>query len=418
MTVAIRAENLTKTFMVSSMQLTTLKEVVLKGLVSRPVRTELKALDGLSFEVPAGTAFGVIGGNGSGKSTLLKLMAGISQPDGGKLEVNGRVAAMLELGAGFHPELTGMENIFLQGSIMGMSRDQILARLDETIEFAELGDFIHTPLMRYSSGMRVRLGFALACASDAEILLIDEVLSVGDSAFQAKCLRRIGDMRAQGRTIVFVSHYLEQVHAVSDEVLWLNKGRAMDLGHPDSVIPALMGILGQRVDHAVEVESLSDDDKMRFVMAALPGGTRTRATDARIESVRFVDAEGRETLAVAQGELLDVEVRFRVDKELPAMRVEVGISGWSEVAAAFMTTDHSGVPLGPLAIGQHAVTMRMPRMPLAPGIMGLTVALADPAKRDAFYDLRMENWHFRVSGKTPLGDDGCSVEPPGRFLAV
>lgn len=413
MSFAIRAENLTKTFTISSHQVSTLKEMVLKSIAARPVRTELKALDGLSFELAPGRALGVIGANGSGKSTLLKLMSGISRPDSGTLDVRGRVAAMLELGAGFHPDLTGMENIFLQGAILGMSRARILERLDETIAFAELGDFIHTPLARYSSGMRVRLGFALACGSDADILLIDEVLSVGDAAFQAKCLRRMGEMRRQGRTVVFVSHLLEQVHAVSDEVLWMEKGRVRMLGSPDDVIQAYG-------DHAkgkpAEVDAVGGDDRMQFIVSAQPGGVRQRHRDAFVEGLRILDGADRETRLVAQGGEIRFEIRFVVERELPRLDIELGIPGWSEVAAGYTGTEFSGLALRDVAPGRYVARLRVPRFPFAPGLMGVTITLADPQRRGEYFDVHAERWHFRVSGRRPMGEEPCAVGPQGTFV--
>ena len=186
----VRVSGLSKTFEMYTSQATTLKEMIVKGFFQRGEKVAHEALRDVSFDIRRGESVAIIGGNGSGKSTLLKLISGISEPTRGRIELGGRVAALLELGAGFQPELTGMENIFLQGGILAMTREQVLARLEQILDFCELGTFIHTPMKRYSSGMIVRLGFALAVFSDADILLIDEVLSVGDLAFQEKCLRK------------------------------------------------------------------------------------------------------------------------------------------------------------------------------------------------------------------------------------
>ena len=180
--------------------------------------------------MPTGSTFGVIGSNGSGKSTLLKCLAGILQPEKGSVTVKGRVSALLELGAGFHPELSGRENVFLNGAILGLSKKEITARFDDIVEFAGLEEFIDTPVKNYSSGMFVRLGFAVAANVEPEVLLIDEVLSVGDESFQRRCAEKIDEFRRDGRTIVFVSHGLGQVAQLCEDAAWIDKGELREIG--------------------------------------------------------------------------------------------------------------------------------------------------------------------------------------------
>src|SRR5262249_11287874 len=196
----------------------------------RRTSEEFWALRDVSFAVEHGRSFGVIGENGSGKSTLLKIVAGILRPTQGSVRVDGRLAALLELGSGFHPDLTGRENIFLNASVLGFSRAEIERRLDSIVEFAELERFIDTPLKHYSSGMTVRLGFAVAINTDPDILITDEVLSVGDEAFQRKCMDRIDDLMRRGKTIIFVSHGLEQVRYVCTDAIWLDHGQVRAAG--------------------------------------------------------------------------------------------------------------------------------------------------------------------------------------------
>lgn len=187
--------------------------------------TFLWALRSINFVVEEGTTYGVIGPNGSGKSTLLKLIAGVTEPTHGKVEVRGRTAPLIELGAGFHPELTGRENIFLNGAILGMKRDEIDSKLDQIISFAELGEFIDSPVKHYSSGMYLRLAFAVAIHVEADIILIDEILAVGDEKFQEKCLAKLEQLKVEGKSIIYVSHNIHSVLDFCDRVLYLKKGK-------------------------------------------------------------------------------------------------------------------------------------------------------------------------------------------------
>lgn len=206
----------------------------LKGLW--PDREEFWALRDVSFEVRRGEALGIIGQNGAGKSTILKLLSSITVPSSGEITINGRLAALIEVGSGFHPELTGRENVYLSGSILGMRRAETTRKLDNIIDFAGIRQFIDTPVKRYSSGMFVRLGFSIAAHLDPDILLLDEVLAVGDAAFQFKCLNRVAELRDSGKTIVFISHDLSAVERLCERVLLLERGQIVADGSPAEVI--------------------------------------------------------------------------------------------------------------------------------------------------------------------------------------
>jgi lipopolysaccharide transport system ATP-binding protein len=208
----------------------TIQEAVSKGLRRLRSVDQFWGLQAVSFEVPAGKAVGIVGANGSGKSTLLRLIGGVGRPDVGTIEVSGRVGALLDLGAGFHPDLTGRENAILGGIVNGISRRQVLARLDSIIAFAEVEDAIDNPIRTFSSGMQMRLAFALSVHSAPDVLLIDEVLSVGDVAFQAKCLDRIAQIKASGCAILLVSHDMPTVVDFCDHALWLDGGRLVAQG--------------------------------------------------------------------------------------------------------------------------------------------------------------------------------------------
>ena len=221
-------------------QFSTLKSALLKGSLASELepREVLRAVDGVSLEVAPGTTIGLIGRNGSGKSTLLKLLAGITKPTTGTVRVRGRVSALIELGAGFHPEISGRENIFINGVMLGLTKREIAERFDEIVEFAEIEDFIDSPVKTYSSGMYMRLGFAVAVHVDPDVLLIDEVLAVGDEGFSLKCLDKFAEFRRRGKTIVLVTHGLSLVERYCDEAVWVDAGRVRGHGDPRHVVHA------------------------------------------------------------------------------------------------------------------------------------------------------------------------------------
>lgn len=211
-----------------------LKSAVMRGRIS--VHKDFWAVRDVSFTVPAGSTFGLIGSNGSGKSTLLKCLARILVPDEGSIRPQGKVAALLEVGSGFHPELTGRENVFLNGSILGMSQREIRAKFDEIVDFSGVADFIDQPVKNYSSGMYVRLGFAVAINVDPDILVVDEVLAVGDVEFQEKCADKFKELKRDGKTVILVSHAMEAVKEMCDNVAWMKDGSLVETGAADVVI--------------------------------------------------------------------------------------------------------------------------------------------------------------------------------------
>lgn len=232
--VAVSVEHLAKRFRMFHEQNNTLKSAVMRG--KKSVHEDFWALKDVSFEVPQGSTFGLIGKNGSGKSTLLKCLARILFPEQGQIIVNGRQASLLEVGSGFHPELSGRENVFLNGSILGMSRREIERKFDEIVSFAGVGHFIDQPVKNYSSGMYVRLGFSVAVAGTPDVLVVDEVLAVGDATFQKRCRTKFREMRAEGRTVILVSHSMNMVREMCDQVAWLDEGQLRSTGDADSVI--------------------------------------------------------------------------------------------------------------------------------------------------------------------------------------
>ena len=228
-------------------QFATLKSALLKGSLIRDLQPDetFPALRGVSFTVPKGCTYGVIGRNGSGKSTLLKCVAGITRPNEGTVTVDGRISALIELGAGFHPEISGRENVFINGIMLGLSKREIQRRFDEIVEFAELKDFIDAPVKTYSSGMYMRLGFAVAIHVDPDVLLIDEVLAVGDQSFTVKCLDKFAEFRRRNKTILLVTHSLDLVEKFCDRALWLDKGKTLAEGEPRRVVASYLLDVGK-----------------------------------------------------------------------------------------------------------------------------------------------------------------------------
>src|SRR3954467_2571518 len=267
-------------------------------LVNRKRSTyeEFWALEDVSFEIPAGTTFGLIGENGSGKSTLLKCMAKILRPDVGSITTVGKISALLELGAGFPPDLSGRDNVSLNGSILGLSSAQIDARFDEIVEFAGLGQFIDTPVKNYSSGMYVRLGFSVAINVDPDILLVDEVLAVGDEQFQRKCSEKFADLKDRGKTIVIVSHALGMVRELCDEVALLEHGHLRAVGTPREVIEGYLDA----------VHHLQGEEGQPLVARG--------ASDGRIQSIEVLNGGGRPVSRLRTGDSVIFRIHYRADE--------------------------------------------------------------------------------------------------------
>lgn len=232
--IAVRVDHVSKTFRMYHERNQSIKSAIMRRRTS--VHEDFPALRDVTFDVPAGSTFGLIGSNGSGKSTLLKCLANIYYPNEGTITHFGRIAAMLEVGSGFHPELSGRENVYLNGSILGMSRREISRKFDEIVDFSGVEQFIDQPVKNYSSGMYVRLGFAVAINVDPEILVVDEVLAVGDQEFQEKCFQKFRDFRAEGKTVILVSHSMGSVESMCDHAAWLSHGELRAVGRADDTI--------------------------------------------------------------------------------------------------------------------------------------------------------------------------------------
>jgi lipopolysaccharide transport system ATP-binding protein len=307
MAVAIEAERLSKRYRIGQMQAAygTLRDSLVRtaaritGREEEQARQEIWALRDVSFSVSEGEALGVIGRNGAGKSTLLKVLTRITTPTSGRAVIRGRVGSLLEVGTGFNPELTGRENVFLNGSILGMKRREIQRKLDDIVEFSGIEKFIDTPVKRYSSGMGVRLAFAVAAHLEPEILLVDEVLAVGDAEFQQRCLGRMEHLSGTGRTVVFVSHNMQTINQLCDRAIWLEGGTIVEDGEPSEVVTRYLHSAygsGSRI-------SWPDDE-------SAPGDDL-----ARLRAVRAIDEDGETIDTIDVRSTVGIEIRFRVLRE-------------------------------------------------------------------------------------------------------
>ncbi len=371
---AIRVEGLTKLYrrMAPGAKLATLKSALTRGNLVRDLSPEeaITALDGIDFTVDRGEAFGLVGGNGSGKSTLLKVVAGILQPTEGRVVVDGRLAALIELGAGFHPEISGRENVYINGAVLGLSRRQVDERMDSIVAFSGLADFLDEPVKNYSSGMYVRLGFSVAVHTDPDVLLVDEVLAVGDEAFAHKCLRRIEEMLAAGSTLLFVSHDLGMVEGLCDRVMWLDRGRQRLVGAPRRVVDAYRQAVAEEEGRGHQEEKEAREEE------AAAGGRNERrwgSEEARITGLRLL-AGGEERYHLASGEAVTFEVRVATDRPLADFVFGFQISTPRGTDVWGINTDIEGLDPGRLE-GEATVRLHCPDLRLAAGEYLLDVAV-------------------------------------------
>lgn len=353
----------------------------------RPQAEEHVALDRIDLDVSPGEAVALIGPNGSGKSTLLKLAGGILKPTEGAVHVDGRVTALIELGAGFHPEITGRENVLINGMLLGLSRPEVEARLPEILDFAGIGDFIDQPVKTYSSGMYVRLGFAVAVAVEPDVLLIDEVLSVGDAAFTRRCLDRLARMRQAGVTMVLVSHDLDLVEAFAERAVYLRAGRVRAEGGVDSVVARY------RDDDSGVVDVPADDGTA--AVRVVDEGRRWGTGDAEIVSVELATAAGT-TRLVPTGASCRLAVRYRAHREIDDFVVGVAWHRADGTLATGHNTELDGLVPKRLS-GEGEVRCRYPALDLAPGDYLVDVAVH--AKDGTAYDYWCEALRVKVTSQ-------------------
>jgi ABC-2 type transport system ATP-binding protein len=382
----IVVEGLSKRFRIYHQRSDTLKEALVDRRRAR--FEEFWAVKEVNFEVQEGETFGIIGANGSGKSTLLKCIAGILTPDRGKVSVRGRLASLLEVGAGFHPDYSGRENIYLNGAILGLPRRYINSVMDEIIGFAELEQFIDNPVRNYSSGMYARLGFSIAIHMDPDILLLDEVLAVGDEAFQRRCIDHIDGMRRDGRTLIFVSHAADTIRNLCDHCLWLERGAPRELGETDFVVDAYIGEVNRREMVALQAS------------AADLGGTQPGWMGVRLTEVAFV---GQEENAVETGAELSVRISYEAPDPLHNVRFRISFYPAGQATVLSAQTDDG--ELGGVTLeAAGTVTLRIPQVPFLDGVYGTKVEIEDITSGKAYTELdRPQSFRVHAPGRWETG---------------
>jgi ABC-type polysaccharide/polyol phosphate transport system ATPase subunit len=389
-------------------QFATLKSALLSGNVLGGLKPDeaFEALKGVSFDVAAGRTFGIIGRNGSGKSTMLKMIAGIGRPTSGTVRVSGRVSALIELGAGFHPEISGRENVFINGMMLGLSRREIAQRFDEIVAFAELEDFIDAPVKTYSSGMYMRLGFAVAIHVDPEVLLVDEVLAVGDEAFMHKCLDKFAEFRRRGRTVLLVTHQLDMVTRFCDEALWLDGGLARAQGDPKRVIDAYLTDVAAIESKQIEARDVVTADDVRtrsgeVVLDAPPdmfqaAEGRWGSREVEIVSVGLVGASGEPGHVFQSGERLEIRLGLRAPRLVTDLVVGVGLFNAEGTCCYGTNTQIEGAAAGEM-VGDGEVRLIIDRLDLVEGTYKLDVAVH--RENGAPYDYHRLLHTFRVTSR-------------------
>lgn len=320
------------------------------------------ALKDVSFRLRKGETLGIIGPNGAGKSTILKLLARITYPTNGDIKVNGRLAALIELGAGFHEDLTGRENVFVNGAIMGMSKNEIKQELDGILDFAGIGSFIDTPIKRYSSGMKARLGFAVLAHLRLDILLVDEVLAVGDMSFQQKCFNKIHSFRKEGKTIIFISHNLRSVESLCQNTIWLADGKIVQYGKTKEVVSQYIDFTNKRIQ-GEENASLSESD-------------RKGTGDVRITEVKLLDEKDRETGSFPMNGKMKIRIFYNAFKKI--RKPDFGVSLWSDEGTRICTiTTGQEMKNPPYIEGKGVAECEIYQLPFLPRMHYVRVAIYD-----------------------------------------
>jgi ABC-type polysaccharide/polyol phosphate transport system ATPase subunit len=388
-TYAITLQDVHKGYRVYRERYRSLKEIAIHRRLG--VWEDRWALRGISLEVPPGSTLGLIGPNGAGKSTALKLMARILTPDRGRVAVRGRLAALIELGAGFQLEYTGRENVYLNASLLGLTRREIKSKLDDIVAFAELEDHIDAPLRTYSTGMYMRLGFAVAIHVEPEILLVDEVLAVGDEAFQRKCIDWLEDFQRSGGTIVMVTHSLGTVQEMATRAAWIEHGRLLQLGDPAEVIAAyLEEVREQRRDIQTERRRGEDAD----------------TPSIELQEVRLLDRLGQPAAEIERGDPLWVEISYRCHRTVDTPVFGVALHR-NDGAYVYGTNTHlDGLEPTPIA-SDGKLTLRYDGLPLLGGTYLVTVAIFGSTKLAAPpIDYHEQRYSFRVV--PPTGEQGLT----------
>lgn len=380
-----------KRYKVSSSRSSWFKDLFRPGKTSTH---EFWAVEDIDLEIERGATLGILGRNGAGKSTLLRMISGVSQPTTGTVEVRGRLAAIFSTGAGFNPEFTGRDNVMLNGLILGIERDEMLARMDDIEAFADIGEFMDQPIKTYSSGMRSRLGFAVAVNVEAEVLVLDEALSAGDAAFKKKALQRMYDLRDSGTTVLFVSHSLGMVQRFCTEAILLHKGHLVTSGEPEEVVNSYRELLEnsddgkkarqdekeRQLEYAVDHED-EDDTPYRNgspTPAEARGAARRPTGEATILGAELLDGDGNPARAVPSGSGVTVRVGFQYGREEENSSAVVTVRNAAGVSVFSTTTGDGGATLGPRSLGERTSVDFTFGVPLRPGTYTVDTAVLSP----------------------------------------
>lgn len=392
--IAVSVENVSKKFRLPEQKYPTLRETLLSVIAGRHWRPKVFwALEDVSFTVEKGEIFGIIGENGAGKTTLLKLILGLTPPTKGKITVNGSVTAMLELGAGFHLDLTGRENIYLQGAILGLTKKEINRKIEQIIEFAELEKFIDVPVKHYSSGMFLRLGFAIAIHTEPDILLVDEVLAVGDSAFQLKCLDKIQKFRKQNKTIVLVSHDLGMVERMCDRVILLEKGKIKQEGKAREVVKSYYEkIIGKKLELIKKYGEVETQ-----VIPTKRKGFRIGTGEIKLTKVRVLNKEGNEQYFFKTGDTMIIEIDYEAYRPIdnPCFGIGIATEEWIYVHGTNTLIKH--IQTGTIK-GKGRIRITYPELNVLSGKYLITVGVfRDPHCEETAYDYHAGMYSIYVS---------------------
>lgn len=371
---AIRIDGVSKKFVLRSGAAGSLKEALTRG--DNSTTKEFWALRDVSIDIEEGEMFALVGHNGSGKSTLLRIVAGIYRPTSGRVAIDGRVSALLELGSGFHPDLTGRENVYLNASILGMSRKEIDQRIDRIVDFAGIEDFIDSPVRIYSSGMFVRLGFSVAVHIDPKVLIIDEVIAVGDEAFQRKCFEHLYQLRRSGSTIVVVSHSLGLIETMCDSAAWLDHGHLKELGKAPDVVRSYLEAV-----NAAEDERANTD---RAAKGALGTVTHGGTGEVRLDAVEVIDRTGTVQQSAVSGQTTTLRFQYSVNTPVEQMVIGFSINHENGAHVADVSTWLDQREIRNVSADGY-VDWTLDPLPLAAGYYVLTVALRD-GHNQHFYD--------------------------------
>lgn len=386
----------------------TLQETILRGFKRRQADDYFWALKDVSFQVPEGKMLGLIGRNGAGKSTLLRLIGGVGEPEMGRISTQGRIGALIDLGAGFHPDLTGRENVFINGVISGLLRKEVVQRFDDIVQFSELEEFIDSPLRTYSTGMRMRLAFSVAVNIDPDILLIDEVLAVGDSAFQLKCLERIDEFKGKGCTIVLVSHDTNLVARICDEALWLDGGQIAARGPAEMVVMQYATAMQKETHKRTPVNQTSKELENGAVLRI--NENRFGSQEVEIRNVQLLNEAGGPVGHIESGESLTIEMEYHAAQAIASPIFGVTIT--REDGTMCCDTNISVSDMGsPVLIGTGKTRLQFTRLDLAKGEYFIDVGVYQKDWAYA-YDYHWQVYKLRIGDGGP---DKSLLYPPQQW---